>query len=36
MKLLPFTVSVNPALPATADEGDIELMDGAGFDEELV
>jgi len=34
MKLDPFTVNVNPEPPATADEGDIELIDGAGFDEE--
>lgn len=31
MKLLPFTVSVKPMPPAAAEEGEIELIEGAGL-----
>jgi len=31
MKLLPFTVSVNPAPPAAALVGEVEVIEGIGF-----
>jgi hypothetical protein len=35
MKLDPFTVSVNPELPATAVDGETEVIDGTGFGDEV-